>query len=70
MMPQVSDFIPYLLEDTDRNIEVTDGYHVMSKQKGQVRIKMCNNKRDTFIPTLHNLLLNQIYATGYFPLLC
>ena len=57
MTPQVSDFIRSSLEDTDKHIEVTYGNHVTAKQKGQVRIKMCNNNRDTFILTLHNVLL-------------
>ena len=30
---EVSDFIPGLLEDTDRHIEVADGNHVTAKQK-------------------------------------
>ena len=33
MMPQVSDFIPFLLEDTDKHIEVADGNHVTAKKK-------------------------------------
>ena len=36
MTPEVSDFIPRTLEDTDKYIEVADGHHVMAKQKGQV----------------------------------
>ena len=36
MTPQVSDFLPGLLEDTDKDIEVTDGHHAKSKQKGQL----------------------------------
>ena len=36
MTPEVSDFIPGSLEDTDKYIEVADGHHVMAKQKGQV----------------------------------
>ena len=36
MTPQVQDFIPGLLEDTDKHIEVSDGHHVMKKQRGQV----------------------------------
>ena len=39
MTPQVLDFIPSLLEDTDKNIEAAGGHHVMEKQKGQVQIK-------------------------------
>ena len=34
--PQVSDFIPYLLDDMDKHIEVADGNHFMAKQKGQL----------------------------------
>ena len=57
MTPQVSYFIPDSLEDTDKYIEVTYGHHVTAKQKWQVQIKMCNNDGDTFIATLHNILL-------------
>ena len=38
MTPQVSDFIPGQLEDTDKHIEFVDGHQVMAKQKGQVQI--------------------------------
>ena len=31
MMPQVLDFIPGLLEDMDKHIEVADGHHVKEK---------------------------------------
>ena len=57
MTPQVSDFVPGLLEDTDKYIEVADANHVTAKQKGKVQIKMCDNNGDTFIATLHNVLL-------------
>ena len=57
MTPQVSDFIPSSLEYTDKYIEVAIGHHVTEKQKGQVRIKMCDDKRDNFIAILHNILL-------------
>ena len=36
MTPEVSDFIPGTLEDTDKYIEVADGHHVTAKQKCQV----------------------------------
>ena len=55
--PQVSGFIPVLLEDTDKYIKVADGHHVTAKQKLQVQIKMFNDNRDPFIATLHNILL-------------
>ena len=37
MTPEVSDFIPGALQDTDKYIEVANRHHVTSKQKGQVR---------------------------------
>ena len=58
MTPEVSDFIPGLLDDTDNHIEVAYGHHVKPKPKGQVRIKMCDNIRDNFIATFHNVLLS------------
>ena len=33
MRPEVSDFIPGLLKDTDKHIEVMDGRHVTAKKK-------------------------------------
>ena len=57
MTPEVSDFIPGSLEDTDKYIEVADGHHVTAKQKSQVRIKMCDDNGNPFIATLHNVLL-------------
>ena len=35
MTPEVSDFIPGSLEDTDKHIEVADRHHVTAKQKVQ-----------------------------------
>ena len=43
MTPEVSNFIPGLLDNTDKYIGVVDGHHVMEKQKGQLGIKMCND---------------------------
>ena len=43
MTPEVLNFIPGKLEDTDKYIEVADGHHVTAKQKGQVRIQMCDD---------------------------
>ena len=48
---------PGSLEDMDKHIEVADGHHVTEKQKGQVQIKMCDNSGNSFIATLHNVLL-------------
>ena len=57
MTQYFSDFIPGSLEDTDKNIEVAYRYHVTAKQKGQLRIKVCNNNGYPFIAMFHNLLL-------------
>ena len=59
MQPEVSDFIPGSLEDTDKNIEVADGNNVTAKQKGkiQIKIKICDNHGYPFTATLHNVLL-------------
>ena len=40
MTPEVTDFIPVSLEDTDKFIEVADGHHITAKHKGPVRIQM------------------------------
>ena len=37
MTPQVSDFIPGLLEDTDEYIEVEDGHYVTAKKKNKLK---------------------------------
>ena len=44
-----------------------EGHHFTSK-KSQVQIKMCDDNRDTFIATLHNVLLvpdlcNRVFLT-------
>ena len=57
MTPEVQDFIPGSLEDTDKYIEVADGHHVTAKQNGQVQIQMCDDNGKTFIATLYNVLL-------------
>ena len=57
MTPEVSDFVPGTLEDTDKYIEVADGHHVTAKQKGQVQIQMCDKNGKSFIATLYNVLL-------------
>ena len=57
MTPWCLGFIPGSLENTDKHIEVADGHHVKAKQNGQVQIKMCDDNGDSFILTLHNVLL-------------
>ena len=69
MTPEVSDFIPGSLEDTDKYIEVADVYHVTEKQKGQVQIKMCDNNGNPFIATLNNVLLAPYLCNGLFEII-
>ena len=57
MTPEVTDSILGSLEDTDKYIEVADGHHIILKQKGSVRIQMCNDNGKKFIATLYNVLL-------------
>ena len=57
MTPEVSYFIPGSLKYTDKHIEFSDGHNVAAEKKGQVQIKMCNHNGDTFIATLHNIIL-------------
>ena len=57
MTPQVSDFIPGSLEDTDKHIEVADGHHATANQKGKVSMKMCDDNGDNFIATFQNIIL-------------
>ena len=69
MTPEVSNFMPGLLEDTDKHIEVIDGHHVTAKQKGQVKIKVCNNNGDPFIATLHNVILAPYLCNRLFSII-
>ena len=43
MTPEVTEFIPGSLEDTDKFIEVADRNHVTAKQKGSVRLIIPSN---------------------------
>ena len=45
MTPQVSYFIPGLLEDTYKYIEFAHGHPVTEKQRGQVQIKSTRSMR-------------------------
>ena len=41
----------------DKFIEFADGHPVTAKQKGSVRIQMCDDNGKTFVATLYNVLL-------------
>ena len=57
MTPLISYFIPGLLEDTDKYIEVVEVNYVTAKQRLQVQIIMYNNNGNNFIAMLHDVLL-------------
>ena len=66
MMSEVSDFIPGTFEDTDKYIEVADGHHVTTKQKGQVRIKSATIMERNSSQPYTTYYWHRTYATGYF----
>ena len=57
MTPVITDFLPGSVEYTYKLIEVSDVHHVTTKQKGSVRIQMCDDNGKTFVATLYNVLL-------------
>ena len=58
-----------MLEDTDKYIEVVDGHHVTAKQKGLVRIQMCDNNGKTFSATLYDVLLAPDFCDRLFSII-
>ena len=69
MAPEVTDFVPGSLEDTDKFIEVTDGHHVNAKQKGSVRIQMFDDNRKTFFAALYTVLLAPDFCDRLFSII-
>ena len=57
MTPEFSDFIPGSLYNRYKHIEVSGRHHVMVKQKGQARIKICDNNGDSSIAKFHYVIL-------------
>ena len=58
MTTQIFDLIPGSLEDTDNYIGVAGGHYLTAKQKGKVRIRMCEENRYPLISTLKSVLLS------------
>ena len=69
MTPEDSDFIPGSLEDTDKYIEVAEEHHITEKQKGSVRIQMCDDNRNTLIETLYSVLLTPYLCDRLFSII-
>ena len=67
--PEVTDFIPGSLEDTDKFIEVADGHNVTAKQKGSVRIQMCDDNGKKFVATSYNVLLAPHFCDRLFSII-
>ena len=66
MTPEVSDFIPGSLEDTDKYIEFTDVHHVTEKQKVKYEYKCATIKESLSSQHYTTYFWHQTYATGYF----
>ena len=66
MTPEVSDFLPDLLEDMNKHIEIAGGHHVTEKKKDKYEKKcatiteICSSQHYTMY------FRHQIYTTGYF----
>ena len=65
MTPEVTDFIPGSIEDTDKYIEVADRHHVTAKKR-TVRIQMCDDNGKKFVTTLYKVLLAPDLCDGIF----
>ena len=66
MTPEVSDFIPGSLEDTDKYIEVANGNHVTEKKKVKYKYKCETIKEILSLQHYTTYFWHQTYATGYF----
>ena len=66
MTPEVTDFIPGSLEDTDKFIEVADGHHVTAKQKGSVHIQIFDYNRRLLLLPYIMYCWHRTCATDYF----
>ena len=51
MKPEISDFLPGSLVQTDKYIEVVDGNYVTAKKTGKFQISMPNDSGEPFIAT-------------------
>ena len=56
IIPEISDFIPGRLVETDKYIEVADRNFVTAKQTVEVKIDICDYNGKPFIATLCNVL--------------
>ena len=66
MTPKDSYIIQGLLEDMDKYIEAVDEHYATENQKGQVKIRVCDDIRNILIATLHYVLLAPDLCNGVF----
>ena len=58
MTPEISDFIPVSLVETDKYIEVVYRNLVTAKKTGEVKTKMCDHNGRPFVDILYNVLFS------------
>ena len=56
MTPEISDFVPGSLVETDKYFEVADGHFVTARQTGEAQIKMRDDTIKPLIDTLYHVL--------------
>ena len=64
--PEVQDFIPGSLEDTDKYIEVADGHNVTEKKRSSTNKKCATITEILSSQHYIKYFWHQTYGTGYF----
>ena len=67
MTPEVTDFIPGSLEDTDKFIEFADGHHITAKQKGPYVYKYLTTTERFLSRPYITYYWHRTCVTDYFP---
>ena len=67
MTPEVTDFIPESLEDTDKFIEVADVHHVTAKKKVQYEYKCATITERFLLRPYITYYWHRTCVTDYFP---
>ena len=69
MTPDISDFVPGSLVETDKYIEVVDGHFFTAKQTGEVQINMHDDNGKLFIATVYNILFAPELCYRFFSII-
>ena len=67
MTPEVTDFIPGSLEDTDKFIEVADGHHVTAKKSISTYTNVRRQRKDFFSRPYITYYWHRTCVTDYSP---